>query len=391
MKVFTKRFLAFAILLLPLSVLAQEGTNGTAGGNGTTVLAQEGTAGGTGTGTGGSGAGAGGGGGDSISAASIVAAINNLVNGYGKDQWDKHLFVMSPSYVYSMAYAAATGKAMRPGYIAQPVLLPMGSSTLYNTNSSLSNQIVFNTLTATAVNRGRKSRKLVNTTCRPSGGIAVTAAGDCNIDVTPSTSSYYDYNSLVGPVVYKDKGQAALNFIQFAAGLAQTPEALDFDAKVKDTLGSKTPEKALDYIIALRSYAAAQSVGVTNLLALYEERQAKDGLGEGLGKKDSAGRPDNKASQLEVDEYSAKRRVMDKHWHTSMEKASPATVQREILYVLSEMRLEMFKTRMELERLTSATSVMQLQNNDTNAQSSIEPTKRRLDQPPGGGIPGTGL
>jgi len=44
-----------------------------------------------------------------------------------------------------------------------------------------------------------------------------------------------------------------------------------------------------------------------------------------------------------------------------MEQAPPSTVQREMLYVIAELRQEMFKQRMALEKLTANMAAFQLQ------------------------------
>lgn len=170
---------------------------------------------------------------------------------------------------------------------------------------------------------------------------------------------------------------AAQSFITYVSGASNPPVVPGFNTLTPPAYSPtqvsqfrSTPKVQL-YLAELRSYASAQSVGLSNLYRLYAERIIQQGLGRILNVHkystvDANGNitpgeviPD--VSPLQAEEYLAKRRVYDPGWYKSMESAtSPLTLARETLYVLAEMRLEMYKTRMEYQRLLATVSAMQL-------------------------------
>lgn len=182
---------------------------------------------------------------------------------------------------------------------------------------------------------------------------------------------------------------AAQSFISYLSALANPPLIPDFK-KLAPPIYSQTQisqfrssTKVQNYLTALRSYTAAQSVSLSNLYHLYAERVIQEGLGKTLNVHkystvDEAGKvvpgeviPD--VSPLQAEEYLAKRRVYDPGWYKEMESTtSPFTLARETLYVLAEIRLELFKNRMETERLLATLSSMQL--------VALKPEKALLDQ-----------
>jgi hypothetical protein len=170
---------------------------------------------------------------------------------------------------------------------------------------------------------------------------------------------------------------AAQSFIAYASAASNPPVVPAFKTLTPPAYSQtqvsqfRSSPKVQLYLAELRSYTAVQSAGLSNLYHLYAERIIQQGLGKTLnvhkyGTVDANGNiipgemiPD--VSPLQAEEYLAKRRVYDPAWYKSMESAtSPLTLARETLYLLAEMRLEMYKTRMEYERLIATMSVMQL-------------------------------
>ncbi len=182
---------------------------------------------------------------------------------------------------------------------------------------------------------------------------------------------------------------AAQGFIGYVSGLSNPPIVPSFNTLKTKGIGEAPVEefrnsvKVQNYLAELRSYTSAQSVGLNNFYHLYAGRVIQTGLGKTLnvhkfGTVDAKGKiiPGEviaDVSPLQAEEYLAKRRVYDPAWYKNMESAtSPLTLARETLYVLAEIRLELFRIRMENERLLSTMSAMELQ--------SLKSQKALLDQ-----------
>jgi len=120
-----------------------------------------------------------------------------------------------------------------------------------------------------------------------------------------------------------------------------------------------------NYLLALSNYVASQSIAINNLYRMYAQRVVQPGLGTQAGliqlTGKNAGQPIPNASQLQVERFLANKRVLNPQWYADMEKASPATLQREMLYVLAEMRNELFSKRMEMQALSLQVSALSLQ------------------------------
>ena len=113
---------------------------------------------------------------------------------------------------------------------------------------------------------------------------------------------------------------------------------------------------------ALRSLVAAQSVGASNLYQMMANRIIQPGLGTTVGLVDSQGQPIADASNVQVQNYLATRRSQDKNWYAAMSAASPTTVARETLFVLAEIREQLFTLQKQNERMLATMSVMEMQN-----------------------------
>jgi hypothetical protein len=171
---------------------------------------------------------------------------------------------------------------------------------------------------------------------------------------------------------------AAQSFIGYLSGLGSPPIVPAFssmkakgftETQIKDFRNSSGVQ---DYLAALRSYVAQQSAGMSQLNYLYAQRVIQKDLGKRLnvhkyGTVDAKGKvtPGEviaDVSPLQAEEYLATRRVSDPGWYKEMESAtSPMVLARETLYILAEIRLELFKTRMENQRLLATLAALQLQ------------------------------
>lgn len=234
-----------------------------------------------------------------------------------------------------------------------------------------------------------------------------------SLQKNPQGPSPFDIDSLIGQTGFPDGSQkgsdcqsgsekepgktgdklcqsyAAQNVISFLSGLSNPPIVPDFKKLVPPKYSKsqindlRSTPAVMNYLTELRSYATVQSVGISNLYHLYAERIIQTGLGKKLQiRKPSTVSADGKVvpgaviddvSPLQVDEYLAKRRIDDPGWYKDIETTtSPLTLSREMLYLLAEIRLEMYKNRMETERMLVALSALQL--------NSMKSQKILLDQ-----------
>jgi hypothetical protein len=103
------------------------------------------------------------------------------------------------------------------------------------------------------------------------------------------------------------------------------------------------------------------------------------------------------ASPLQVKEYLATRRSTNPQWYDDMSKASPATVSRETLFVLAEIRQELFNIQQQNERMLATMSAMGGQLNMTGktnlkrlegeVKEKINTTIKGLPAPTPAGLP----
>ncbi len=194
------------------------------------------------------------------------------------------------------------------------------------------------------------------------------SAGDANMS----------FQSLIGPNSYESSLQLnrANNFIRYAANMG-----IPFSDIRWSTLSAENKEKldssdvGKQYKVLMRSAAAAQSVALDNLNNILSERTMVKGLGT------KAGMTKENASPLEVSEFIATRRTRDQNWYNSMAKASPATLQRETLFVLAEMQQQLYQQHLDNERILATLSVTQLQTMQTSRllnRDVIEEVKKLL-------------
>lgn len=313
--------------------------------------------------------------------ASIQTAIDNLVGGYGSThQGDGALLFLATPFngEFEAVGLSALGPESFPFnktvYSVNATDLPFPDSP--NTFDAKEffklppiQQQAFYSLNAVSDNINNLFKAIINQDCD---------GKDCSINNTNlATSKNYDINSLLGPVSFSgnDK-QAASRYIQYASLMLRPFEVPAPDIlKSADLTGKK-------YMISLRSYIAGQSAGLSSLYEMYLARMPVTGLGTKAklqvveaGTQNVSSKAD--ASPLEIEAYAATRRLNpylktdvklkdgkpnSVNWKTAMETASPVTLQRETVYLLAEIRAEMFKSRLEAERLRALIALMQIAN-----------------------------
>ncbi len=202
-----------------------------------------------------------------------------------------------------------------------------------------------------------------------------------------------DINTLISPLVFQ-KGQekTAENFISAVAGLSNpyTPIDLNKIAERQNTdvktLTAHNPQ-VIQYLALVRAYAAVQSVGLGNLYQLYAERmpsKVDPATDKDLAAALSAIDMPN-ASQLQVENYMATRRILDPQWVSGLIKDSPAALLRQIVILLAENLAESYNNRLASERILATMSVLDLQQAAMMRTLVLDQAGNDLNRPPQAG------
>lgn len=328
-----------------------------------------------------------------------ASAIENLVGGYGTKQLgSKHpteLFYQTSDAVYNIligsvfnSILSTTNTQNYAGYI------PVNPS--YNPNSSssqatLTDQAIYNLLTVTSATAANQNIQIPAPMPTPSSSAATSVFGSSNIqNLIQPPAQNFDLTSLVGPIQYDYSANAssysqtpgpqqtaAMNFITFAGNLANPPPTIDFSSLSQTKFKAAMQDKdVIAYLLALRSYAAQESVGLANLYHLYAERvpvntQSLKSSGQYSAIKQAGLYPE--ASPLMVDNYMATRRFTDPAWNTTMQQlATPAELMRQSNYLLQELLYQSYENRLLNERILATLSVMELQGAQTQTINLVQ-------------------
>lgn len=178
----------------------------------------------------------------------------------------------------------------------------------------------------------------------------------------------------------QNQAQQAANFIRYVSGSVvpvTLPSRNQYDTLYTAALNSNdaTAEAKLStYLTNLRVYAAQTSVGMSNLYYILSKRlpQAPQ---NGGGKDAGSNAPTSEA----LNEYNmATWRIFkqpdttgsNQQWIDKINTASPATVQKEIAVLLSEINYQLYLTRQINERMLFTSSVSLLQGTKANQPSA---------------------
>lgn len=204
-----------------------------------------------------------------------------------------------------------------------------------------------------------------------------------------------DVNSLLQPITYSDlEANQAKNVINALSGSLSPLNTVNFNQLIANLSGNKdTNLKATlnqkqnqDYLAALRSYIATQTVALGNLYQIYAERQAIDTNGLSPQLRDAvkvvAGQTTKgQVSSLQLENFMATRRILDKSWYDNLIKENPATLQREQVQLLAENLAESYRTRMTTERLLATMSVLVLELNQ-QIRVQLQNQIQNINNPP---------
>lgn len=174
----------------------------------------------------------------------------------------------------------------------------------------------------------------------------------------------------------QNQAQAAANFIRYVSGNINPPELPSWNDYTNTynsatTLNNAHPETQLkdaktltNYLVNLRVYAAQSSVGLSNLYFILSKRlpQKTD--------EDSTPSPSQALSEFNMATWRINDPNAKAQWMDSINKASPATVQKEIAVLLAEINYQLYLDRQVQERILLTNSVMLLQNTKQAQPSS---------------------
>lgn len=215
--------------------------------------------------------------------------------------------------------------------------------------------------------------------------------------------NYFNFGSLFTPQSYNPSQQIAANYyLDYLRNRYNSlTSGINFN-KLKSTLNKykNNPDKLANklsnfvnsdayqnYKMTTRSIMASKSIALNNLNKLMLERTpietekpnpTLEKLSEAIGvkpKQEEITDPNNPnkkikvyayASPLQISAYTANHRVESNDWYQRMATASPATVQRETLYVLAEIESQMHQAHIDRERMLATMSALQLESNTVN-------------------------
>lgn len=194
---------------------------------------------------------------------------------------------------------------------------------------------------------------------------------------TETHNALFNFGSVISPVSYTpEQIKTAKDFVKYAAQSTQDlTTGVTFNTLHNNpaALHSLVTDPVYEqYKLTIRNILSIRSMLVNNLNQLIAERTPMDGLGTAAGLAAT-----QKASPLQVEAYQANHRIEDPNWYTTIQNASPATVQRETLIVLAEIEHQNYQAHLDRERLLAAITTLGLQNNanTTNLILSQEATK----------------
>lgn len=205
-------------------------------------------------------------------------------------------------------------------------------------------------------------------------------------DITPSSKGdsllndfAFNADNLLSVTGYESKSKDDVKgLVAFLSGSANPIGGLTLSPD-KD---KRTTQLGLDsvksYLVEARAATAAQSVALSNLNYLAQERLVVPGLGKDAGMTtfptDGTEQTVADASQLQLEQFLVDRRVGNTSWYTNMNTASSVAIQRETLFVLAEISKQLYQQKILMERLLAEQIAMQ------QATAQINSTKIAYDQ-----------
>ena len=223
-----------------------------------------------------------------------------------------------------------------------------------------------------------------------------------SFDFNKALVSQLNANSLLGPLLYsqaaasqnnqsenvnagltaKDSAQEAANFVRYASSLVipfKLPSQKEYSDQLR-LLNDKDATKRFaaqatlaTMLVNLRVVAAQSSVALGNLYSIFAKRMPIDS---------TAG---EKTSQALTEFNMATRRLYnpDKSqapWISQINKAAPATVQKEMASLLAEINYQLYLNRQQQERILLTESLLLMQNTKASQLTTTPQMQLNLNQ-----------
>lgn len=319
------------------------------------------------------------------------ASVSSLLGGYGVPMAAQYI-LCSPSYDLGNLQsggAAYETMAFIPYAQATPWVALSTQNTLTSTNTATSNTIknVVNQITTAPFAPLQPLSAATLSGLSPAQvGPATTANGLKQVVTQLPLYSSFSLNSLTGSLAYSDHGVAAQNFITLVSGLGNPMPVVDFSKVTAATLPNiKANPTINNYLAKIWNYTAQQAAGLNAFYQAYAERlpSSNQALANAVVLPPGSslnGLPAN-PSPLQVEHFLATRRIEDPNWYVNMSTASPIEVQRQTLYLLAEIRAEMFKQSEETKNTNRLLSLLILQNVNNSRMQLSMPQQQNTQAP----------
>lgn len=194
---------------------------------------------------------------------------------------------------------------------------------------------------------------------------------------TSLNNDNFDFASLITPAGYSQTQESGAKlFVRYAAQSTQNltsglTNLTKLDGNPALLIALKKDPIYQQFTLTMRTLLAIRSISINSLNQLVAERIPMPGLAAaaGFNTKDKATLTSdeqtelkaNTASALQVQAYQANHRVQDPKWYNSVQNASPADVQRNILIVLAEIEQQNYEAHLDREHLLAAITASNLQ------------------------------
>ncbi len=323
---------------------------------------------------------------------------DNLIGGYGANfltppqnapNSNFYLFTQSPSWTdtittnlfFNNYLQSASSTQLSPATLTTSALNSLLTATTANASDALTAAMTqfFPLSDPTALYNFANGQANGTSNNNPASNNPFANKG--NASAPTSSVNSLNLDALITPVQYDtttyNTDVNAANFIKYISNQYNPTALIDFTKIIStnnltQALGTQAAQQ---YLYILRKMLAGYSVGMSDMYYLYNQRVPQDTtalLGNQFNSITQSTLPQalqKQASPLAIQEWMATHRLTSYDpntktppWVTSMENATPATLQRETVYLLAEIRYEMFQQRMLQERILATLAAQELQN-----------------------------
>lgn len=174
----------------------------------------------------------------------------------------------------------------------------------------------------------------------------------------------FNFQSLMAPsnLAYstKDLQNYALNYIHFLSGYATPVSNINLNSysesqlSTKQKLAIQNSANYQAYMVQRRGFLSQQSASLTSLYTIYQKRLPITTI-----KASDTPLGTDSPSLAQIEQYNATWRTASPTWYTQMATASQTNVEREILFILAELQVQLHQLHVDNEKMLALTSVGQ--------------------------------